>query len=56
MFGNLPLQKEMFNWRPDSYPENWMIIRDQWWHLHVYRTIAELLSLFLITLTFVQKN
>jgi len=55
-FGNLPLQKEMFSWRPDSYPQNWMILRDQWWQLHIYRTIAELLALFLITLTFVQKN
>lgn len=47
-FGNYPIQMEMLRWRADTLPANWMQLRDDWWHYHIMRTIAELIALVLV--------
>lgn len=55
-FGNLPIQNEMLSWSADSLPNNWTELRDQWWSLHIIRTIAELIALTLVAWTLVYKR
>ena len=50
-FGNLPIQKEMLNWKANSLPDNWTLLRDKWWKLHITRTVAELIALALVVWT-----
>lgn len=47
-FGNLPIQTEMLNWKIDTLPDNWTSLRNEWWRLHIIRTVAELIALALI--------
>ena len=49
--GNLPIQTEMLKWDMNSLPDNWEMLRDKWWSLHIYRTIAELSALVLVAWT-----
>ncbi|MEO8446419.1 MAG: DUF1772 domain-containing protein [bacterium] len=55
IFGNLPIQTEMLTWNVGSLPDNWTLLRDKWWSLHIMRTIAELIALVLIVWTIVFK-
>ncbi|QOI97637.1 MAG: DUF1772 domain-containing protein [Flammeovirgaceae bacterium] len=50
-FGNLPIQTEMMNWTVETLPDNWTLLRDKWWTLHILRTAAELIALTLVALT-----
>ncbi len=43
-------------WTSSSLPANWSEIREQWWSLHILRTIAELIALVLVTWTSIKKN
>lgn len=54
-FGNFPIQTEMLTWKADHLPDNWTLLRDKWWSLHITRTIAELLALVLVAWTSVHK-
>ncbi len=49
--GNLPIQTEMLSWNAHSLPDNWTMLRDKWWSLHIVRTISELTALVLLTFT-----
>lgn len=55
-FGNLPIQIEMLTWSTYSLPDNWTVLRDQWWSFHIQRTVAELVALALVAWTSVQKS
>ena len=55
-FGNLPIQKEMLTWNIHAVPEDWMVLRDQWWSFHIQRTVAELVALVLVAWTSVQRS
>lgn len=50
-FGNLPIQTEMLNWKIDTLPDNWTSLRNEWWTLHIIRTIVELIALTLVAWT-----
>ena len=54
--GNLPIQTEMLKWNVDSMPNNWAMLRDNWWTFHIMRTIVELIALVLIAWTSVLSN
>jgi hypothetical protein len=54
--GNLPIQTEMLKWNVDSMPNNWAMLRDNWWTFHIMRTIVELIALVLIAWTSVISN
>jgi uncharacterized membrane protein len=55
-FGNQPINNIMMSWTPATLPANWSQLRDQWWSLHISRSIAELVALVLITWTSIKKN
>ncbi|SHH19277.1 protein of unknown function [Chryseolinea serpens] len=55
-FGNLPIQKEMLTWNIHAVPEDWTVLRDQWWSFHIQRTVAELVALALVAWTSVQRS
>ena len=55
-FGNLPIQQEMLTWTVDTIPDNWTVLRDKWWTLHVFRTIAELCALTIIAWTTISNR
>jgi len=55
-FGNKPIDDLMLTWTPDSPPNNWTELRDKWWFLHQWRTIAELAALFLVTWASIKKE
>ena len=53
--GNKPINDAVMTWSA-SPPENWKTLRDQWWMLHILRTIAELIALVLIIWTYVGER
>lgn len=55
-FGNKPIDDLVITWTKDTIPDNWAELRDKWWSLHILRTIAEMLALFIITWTSIDKN
>ena len=55
-FGNQPINDSIMTWTKNSYPDNWSILRDQWWSFHILRTVAELIALFLVTWASIKKN
>ncbi len=55
-FGNKPIDDIVADWTSNSLPDNWTELRDKWWALHIFRTIAELAALFLITWTSIKKD
>ena len=55
-FGNKPIDDTILSWTSYSIPDNWTELRNKWWILHKYRTIAELGALFIITWTHMKKN
>lgn len=54
-FGNQPINKNIMTWTTNSFPDNWTILRSNWWSFHVMRTIAELIALCLVTWSSVIK-
>lgn len=48
-FGNTPIQLQMLEWQAENLPNNWTVLRDQWWFLHKIRTLCELVALILIS-------
>ncbi|MCD6074703.1 MAG: hypothetical protein K0Q70_1586 [Rhodospirillales bacterium] len=37
---NQPINAEIMNWVATAPPDNWMELRDKWWHWHVARLVA----------------
>jgi archaellum biogenesis protein FlaJ (TadC family) len=54
-FGNKPIDDLVIYWTNETIPDNWTELRDKWWSFHIIRTIAEILALFLITWTSINK-
>jgi hypothetical protein len=55
-FGIKPIDEMVMTWTSDSLPGNWTELRDKWWSLHIMRTIAELVALFLITWSSIKRD
>ena len=55
-FGIKSIDDIIMTWKADSLPENWTELRDKWWSLHIMRTIAELVALFLVTLVSIKRD
>jgi hypothetical protein len=56
LLGNQPINYLIMSWTADSLPNNWAILRDRWWSLHIMRTIAELIALCLVTWTSIKMG
>lgn len=39
-FGNQPINAVVMTWKPEAAAVNWTVLRDTWWQLHIYRTVA----------------
>ena len=55
-FGIKSIDNIVMTWTADSLPVNWTDLRDQWWSLHIMRTIAELAAFFLVTWTSIKRD
>jgi uncharacterized membrane protein len=40
-----PMNREIFQWTPQSVPANWMQVRNQWEYSHVVRFVLQLIGL-----------
>ena len=49
-FGNQPINAIVMTWTPQAPGSDWTALRDTWWQLHVYRTIAGVAALALALL------
>ena len=55
-FGNQPINNEIIKWTSGTLPGNLSELRDKWWTFHIFRTIAELIALCLVTWTSIKKT
>ena len=55
-FGNKPIDDMVLTWTSDTIPDNWVELRNKWWSLHLFRTIAELAALSIVTWTQIKKS
>lgn len=55
-FGNKPIDDMVMAWTPETMPGNWAELRDQWWTLHIWRTLAELVALCLVTWASIRRD
>lgn len=49
-FGNQPINAVVMSWSPQSPPANWEQLRDEWWQLHIVRSLAGIGALMLTVL------
>lgn len=54
-FGNQPINNEIMTWTSGALPGNLSELRDKWWTFHIFRTIAEMIALCLVTWTSIKK-
>jgi len=55
-FGNQPINNLVMTWTPNSFPDNWDEVRDNWWSFHIMRTLAELIALCIVVWVSIKKN
>jgi hypothetical protein len=55
-FGNQPINNEIMKWTSGTLPGDLSELRDKWWTFHIFRTIAELIALCLVTWTGIKKS
>ena len=53
--GNRPIDDLVLSWSYQNFPTNWTAARDQWWSMHILRTISELIALFLVVGASIRK-
>jgi archaellum biogenesis protein FlaJ (TadC family) len=56
LLGNKPIDDIVITWTKDTFPNNWVELRDNWWSFHILRTIAEIIALLLVTWTSIRKD
>jgi uncharacterized membrane protein len=49
-FGNQPINAVVVTWTPQAPATDWATLRDTWWQLHIYRTLAGVSALALALL------
>jgi hypothetical protein len=47
-FGIKPIDDMVLSWNSSTVPADWTSLRDKWWSLHIFRTIAELAALCIV--------
>jgi hypothetical protein len=53
--GNRPIDDLVLSWSYQHLPTNWTTARDQWWSMHILRTISELIALVLVVGASIRK-
>jgi uncharacterized membrane protein len=49
-FLNQPINAIVITWNAQSPPAEWTALRDQWWHWHIWRTIAAVIGFALLVI------
>lgn len=55
-FGNQPINSIVMTWDMNTPPNNWMVLRNQWWTYHELRTLSAFIGLCLIAWTSIKKD
>ena len=55
-FGNQPINNIVMTWDMNTPPNNWMVLRNQWWTYHELRTLSAFIGLCLIVWTSIKKD
>lgn len=55
-FGNQPINSIVMTWDMNTPPNNWMVLRNQWWTYHELRTLSAFIGLCLIVWTSIKKD
>ena len=55
-FGNQPINNAIMTWTSDTIPNNLSELREKWWAYHIFRTVAELIALCIVTWTSIKKS
>jgi uncharacterized membrane protein len=50
LFGNVPINKQVIEWNPQSPPDNWLELRNRWDSLHRVRVVLDIAALILLLL------
>lgn len=48
LYGTLPINSEVREWKLNAIPANWTDYRDRWWSYHLDRTVACLIAFVLV--------
>ena len=55
-FGNQPINSIVMTWDMNTPPNNWMVLRNQWWTYHELGTLSAFIGLCLIVWTSIKKD
>ncbi|MDO8898877.1 MAG: DUF1772 domain-containing protein [Bacteroidales bacterium] len=55
-FGNQPINSIVMTWDMNTPPNNWMVLRNQWWTYHELRTLSAFIGLCLIVWSSIKKD
>ena len=50
LLGNVPINKQVIEWNPQSPPDNWLELRNRWDSLHRVRVALDIAALILLLL------
>lgn len=50
LMGNVPINKQVIEWNPQSPPDNWLELRNRWDSLHRVRVVLDIAALILLLL------
>lgn len=50
LLGNVPINKQVIEWNPQSPPDNWLELRNRWDSLHRVRVVLDIAALILLLL------
>ena len=55
-FGNQPINSIVMTWGKNDIPDNWNVLRDKWWSLHILRSLASFIAFLLIVWSNLRKD
>jgi hypothetical protein len=55
-FGNQPINSIVMTWKKNDIPDNWNVLRDKWWSLHILRSLASFIAFLLIVWSNLRKD
>jgi hypothetical protein len=55
-FGNQPINTIVMTWKKNDIPDNWIVMRDKWWSLHILRSFASGIAFLLIVWANLRKD
>lgn len=50
LLGNVPINKQVIEWNPQSPPDNWLVLRNRWDNLHRVRVALNIAAIIFLLL------